>query len=89
MSINLTGEDFQSSEYDSEVEILADELEDLIGWGANTRLEMRSYLQSEETYNSAEQVDNIDKALQYLEEEGRVSKAFKKDGNLDIGYKLE
>jgi hypothetical protein len=86
MSINLTGADEIEPEYNQETKILADEVEDLISWGVNTQGSIRNYLESEDTWNSIEQSENIEDALEYLENENRVSKSFKKYEGFDIGY---
>jgi hypothetical protein len=86
MSINLTGAEEIRPKYDQEVEILADEVEDLISWGVNTQETIKGYLSSEDTWNSAKQVGKLDDALDYLEDEGRITKTFKKYDDFDIGY---
>lgn len=79
MSINLVG---GNQSYSEEAVNLSEEAKRLIGWGVNTSLEAKNYLESEDTWTESYGRSAVEDSFEYLENnDEEVSKHL----NLDTG----
>lgn len=90
MSSSLTGSSNRDNYLDGKMESLAEEVQYLICEGKKTYAEMKHHFRARDSFNSADQIENLDNVLEYLTNEtNQVRKQFKLDrSGADIQYRL-